>query len=241
LYSDALAAVAARREAPFVNLYELLGKRLHPASPIPLTDNGIHLTAYGYWRAASVLEQALGLAARRWHIEIDTRNQNIAARGMGIRQARFSGEQISFRATDIHLPLAPPPAGTPAAVADALAGRSLQVRNLPPGRYALEIDGRRLAVASSQGWHAGVTLREGPDFEQADVLRQTIVAKNQLYFHRWRPQNETYLFGFRKHEQGNNAVEIPQFDPLVAAKELAILSLGVPIERQYQIIKVEAK
>jgi hypothetical protein len=43
-----------------------------------------------------------------------------------------------------------------------------------------------------------------------------------LYFHRWRPQNETYLFGFRKHEQGKNGIEIPQFDPLVEAKEKAI-------------------
>ena len=53
-------------------------------------------------------------------------------------------------------------------------------------------------------------------------LRKLIQAKNRLFFHRWRPQNETYLHGFRKHEQGNNAVEIPQFDPLVEAKEEAI-------------------
>ena len=49
-----------------------------------------------------------------------------------------------------------------------------------------------------------------------EALRQAIVAKNELFFHRWRPENETYLLGFRKHEQGNNAVEIKQFEPLVA-------------------------
>ena len=39
--------------------------------------------------------------------------------------------------------------------------------------------------------------------------------RQELYFYRWRPQNEIYLFGFRKHEQGNNAgSEIPLFDPL---------------------------
>lgn len=241
LYSDAIAAVAAKRDAPMVNLFELLGKKLRPGSPIPLTDNGIHLTAYGYWRSAAALEQGLGLPARRWQIEIDTKNQNIAARGTAIRQVGFSPEQISFRATDEQLPLAPPPAGVPATAADALGARTLQVLNLPAGTYALEIDGRRLAIATSHGWSAGVTLREGPDFEQAEALRQTILAKNQLYFHRWRPQNETYLFGFRKHEQGNNAIEIPQFDPLVAAKEAIIQTQSVPVERQYQIIKVEAK
>jgi lysophospholipase L1-like esterase len=241
LYSDAIAAVAAGRDAPMVNFFELLGKKLRPSSPLPLTDNGIHLTAYGYWRAAPVLEQGLGLPARRWQIEIDTKQQNIAARGAAIRQARFSPEAIGFRVTDEQLPLAPAPAGVPAAVADAVGTRTLQVLNLPAGNYALEIDGRRLALATSQGWSAGVTLREGPDFEQAETLRQTILAKNQLYFHRWRPQNETYLFGFRKHEQGNNAIEIPQFDPLVAAKEAVIQQQSVPVERQYQIIKVEAK
>ncbi|MGL6096648.1 MAG: SGNH/GDSL hydrolase family protein [Fimbriiglobus sp.] len=56
-------------------------------------------------------------------------------------------------------------------------------------------------------------------------IRQKIIAKNQLFFHRWRPQNETYLLGFRKHEQGRNAVEIAQFDPLVAAAEKEIASL----------------
>ena len=69
-----------------------------------------------------------------------------------------------------------------------------------------------------------------PDLEQAERLRQAIIAKNQLYFYRWRPQNETYLFGFRKHEQGNNAREIPLFDPLVAAKEEEIARLEVPVD-----------
>ncbi|WP_020475305.1 SGNH/GDSL hydrolase family protein [Zavarzinella formosa] len=55
-----------------------------------------------------------------------------------------------------------------------------------------------------------------------DPLRQIILEKNELYFHRWRPQNETYLFGFRKHEQGKNGKEIAEFDPLIAAKEADI-------------------
>jgi lysophospholipase L1-like esterase len=50
-------------------------------------------------------------------------------------------------------------------------------------------------------------------------LRRAVVAKNELFFHRWRPQNETYLFGFRKHEQGKNAKEVAEFDPLVAKAE----------------------
>lgn len=55
-----------------------------------------------------------------------------------------------------------------------------------------------------------------------EKLRSLVLAKNQLFFHRWRPANETYLFGFRKHEQGRNGAEIPLFDPLVEAKEKEI-------------------
>lgn len=58
-----------------------------------------------------------------------------------------------------------------------------------------------------------------------EALHRKVLEKNELYFHRWRPQNSTYLFGFRKHEQGNNAVEIPQFDPLIAKAEVEIARL----------------
>lgn len=54
-----------------------------------------------------------------------------------------------------------------------------------------------------------------PPSDRIEPLRTAILKKNELFFHRWRPQNVTYLFLFRKHEQGNNAVEIPQFDALV--------------------------
>ncbi len=59
----------------------------------------------------------------------------------------------------------------------------------------------------------------------ADKLRESIIEKNRLFFHRWRPANETYLFLFRKHEQGNNAKEIPQFDPIIEEREREIEEL----------------
>lgn len=58
--------------------------------------------------------------------------------------------------------------------------------------------------------------------ESVEQMRDAVVKKNRLFFHRWRPANETYLFLFRKHEQGQNAKEIPMFDPLIAKQETAI-------------------
>ncbi len=77
---------------------------------------------------------------------------------------------------------------------------------------------------SDEKWKSmGISRTESPGF--LNSLREKVIAKNELFFHRWRPANTTYLTGFRKHEQGQNAKEIAQFDPLVAAKEEEIWNL----------------
>jgi hypothetical protein len=93
-------------------------------------------------------------------------------------------------------------------------------------------------IGAKEGWSEnGVHLTDRGYRETAPLLlkalglepangtqkaRELIRKKNELYYHRWRPQNETYLFGFRKHEQGKNGIEIPKFDPLVEEKEKQI-------------------
>ena len=67
-----------------------------------------------------------------------------------------------------------------------------------------------------------LSLHAEMDAAKHPSLRDTVIAKNHLFFQRWRPQNEIYLFGSRKHEQGRNGAEIPQFDPLIAEKEQLI-------------------
>jgi hypothetical protein len=154
-----------------------------------------------------------------------------------VRGARFSPDEIRFLAHDRRLPLAPAPAEAPREHL-AVAPRIVRAFGLPAGTYALKIDGQQLAVGSQRAWLDGIVIAGGPERAQAEQLREAIVEKNLLYFHRWRPQNVTYLFGFRKHEQVNTAVEIPQFDPLVAEREATIRSLAVPAEHDYQLSKV---
>jgi lysophospholipase L1-like esterase len=75
-------------------------------------------------------------------------------------------------------------------------------------------------AAAAEAFVRASGRRLPPDFASASAaLRKLVVEKNRLFFHRWRPANETYIFLFRSHEQGNNAVEISQFDPLVATAE----------------------
>ncbi|MCC9658319.1 aquaporin [Rhodopirellula halodulae] len=64
-------------------------------------------------------------------------------------------------------------------------------------------------------------LEAGEDSSR-NALLDAIARKNAFFFHHYRPQNETYLFLFRKHEQGNNAVEVEQFKPIIQAADEAI-------------------
>ena len=102
--------------------------------------------------------------------------------------------------------------------------------NPNPARMADYYEGPHLTPQGSDAWALELaqtwgTPMSGNSAEVRHRLRAEVVAKNTLFFHRWRPQNSTYLFGFRKHEQGNNAVDIPKFDELTRAadQQLAVL------------------
>ncbi|HEX5269174.1 MAG TPA: hypothetical protein VFW33_01740, partial [Gemmataceae bacterium] len=154
----------------------------------------------------------------------------------GTKLGKVSHKPLRFELTDDVLP--PPPAPKDAPKGAALPGfeRVLRVDKLGPGKYVLKIDGRPAALAGAAEWGAGVPLAHGAEFDQAEKLRSAIVEKNHQYFYRWRPANETYLFGFRKHEQGQNAAEIPKFDPIVAKMEADLAKLRVPVTHQYEIV-----
>lgn len=78
-------------------------------------------------------------------------------------------------------------------------------------------------VAGDLGWTSGGEKTWSAS--QTAALRAALVRKNDLFFHRWRPANHTYIFGFRKHEQGKNAAEMPQFDALLEKADAAIAAL----------------
>ncbi|HLJ95717.1 MAG TPA: SGNH/GDSL hydrolase family protein [Gemmataceae bacterium] len=225
-YRAALRAAAQERGLDFIDFDALLGDGAKSNPPAPLTDNGIHLTAFGYWRTGAALERGLGLTPLPWHYEIDLEGKPRSA---------------EFKITAKALPLPPLPADAPRSASAGSDPSLLRVRGLAPGTYQLKIDGQPVALATQAEWNAGVHLMRGPEWDQVERLRQTIVEKNRLYFYRWRPQNETYLFGFRKHEQGQNAREIPQFDPLVAEREEEIARLRIPVTHKYELVRTDEK
>lgn len=215
VYRKAIQDFAGARKMPVL---DPLG--IKPQWPGPITENGMHLSDLGYWLTAPAFCRGLAGAPP-------------PAMPTTVISAR--GRMLPFRLDikELTLPVPLPPA--PRVGAGPAVGRLLRITDLPPGNYRLLVDHLAVAEAPAAAWQAGIILPRGPEWDQAEELRQAIVAKNTLYFNRYRPQNETYLFGFRKHEQGQNAKEMPQFDPLVAKEEARIDELKKPRPHDYEL------
>ncbi len=131
LYGRTIESVAEKRSYRFVDLFGGLNEFREHAGP--LTDNGMHLTAGGYYYCALALLKGLGI------------------------------EVPNLTATPLRDPL----------------------------------------------------VQEIHLTQEAEQLRQLIIEKDRLFFLRYRPPNDTYLRGFREYEQGINAGEILEYEPLV--------------------------
>ncbi len=259
LYTDALKAVAGERGYPFFNLYDLPGcERSVPFRAgaeddrsvkvqrieTNITDNGMHLTDLGYWHVARQLPY---LKPTNWGVEINSRGEVAVAVGTSVSDVRTEGGVTRFTATDPVLTLPPvsvkSTSKSPANAAGSgpvwFSTRWMVLNGLAKGKYELKIDGKVYSTFTAVEEQTHLQLTRTPELEQAEALRQAIIKKNELFFHSWRPQNETYIFLFRKHEQGNNAVEMPQFIPLVEAEEKKIAELRKPKPHVYEIVPVK--
>ena len=235
-YSSVVSEIAAERLAPFVNLYDWLGDGQDARIKRSHTENGIHLSEYGYSRVADAYSTAMGAEPHIWEVGLGPE---------GVKNSRIAGSQVTdvtnlpnktiFSVRDSILPY-PNRDENGKAYPTAIGLRRIGFMNLPPGRHLLKIDGQPTLTHLNSDWSSGMYLTRGPMFEQAETLRKLIVQKNELFFHRFRPENHTYLLGFRKHEQGNNAVEIPEFDPLIAELEEEIFRLSIPRRHFYELV-----
>jgi hypothetical protein len=183
----------------------------------------VHLTPDGERQVAQQLLPLLGVPGNDVHIAIDLETPSLHAVGAQVFDLVATPDSVRFSAIWRHAELN----------RQTIAIKGLQ----PEKRYRLTIDdagrfsapGRKLEVATPVDYDDLRRMR----------MRFLIAEKNALFFNRHRPQNETYLFLFRKHEQGNNAVEIPQFDPLIAEKEKEIAELRKPVVHKFELKLVE--
>ena len=218
LVREAIRGVAEERGIRYVDAQARLGS-MEIAEP--LTDNGVHLNESGYRQFAQAVANGLLGSDPGWRLDINQAGLTEESSGFDLEGIDGYEQRMEIRFVD--------------ACGAGRARRWLRVRDLPYERYTLVCNGRDLETASAEQWAEGVEFDDAEAAAAGESLRQAIIEKNRLFFFRWRPQNETYLFGFRKHEQGQNAVEVPQFDEHVSQAEAAIEEMRKPIQRVYTL------
>ena len=220
---DIIRGAAEKREAVFIDLFG----ELKAAPGRRLTDNGIHLNAEGYRRMARLIERRLAGAAPPWSLHLTAGGDVVKTAGAKVGGAAAVPLGLRFDVTDRRLPLA----------GDR---RVVRIDGLKPARYTLSADGNPLASATHEEWARGVTLAPGPEADQAEKLRATIVEKNRLFGFGFRPQNKAYILLFRRHERGDHAEEIRRFTVLARGKEREIARFRVPARQQYVLMREKA-
>lgn len=208
--SQIIAEIAESRRCYFIDLHTRFRSLFSYDRPA-LTSNGIHLNEEGYLIASAAVLQSV---VREFPIDslvIDITSET--------DQPKFEkrGDRYVF---EVEL--------NPALYN---AQRILSIRGLKKGKYTLfHGSGGEIITTEHDTWgRAGALVTFEEDNERAEQLREEIIEKNTLYFRKYRPQNETYLVGFRKYEQGQNAVELELLDPLIGEKENSIGRLKNPV------------
>jgi hypothetical protein len=204
LYSRAVAGVAGAHELPFVDLFAPMEAAMR-ASPQPLTINGLHLNARGDRAAAAALLAALTARPPGSVGVVTVRSNDVE--GGECRLDRLPvglGEQVR-----------------------------VQVQSVVPGRWSLELGGRSVATAEAGDWLAGVELPArdlAGAWGAAEQLRNTVVAKNRLFFDWQRAVNGYYIYGDRREPFGvvSFPPEMLRFAELVEQHDGRIHELARP-------------
>ncbi len=230
MYMEVMKEIASKRNLSLIDLGTQLQEFYAERPGTSLTENGLHLTEAGYRTAARLLVKSIHDDPPAWTVTLDAQTLQLQTGSSTAGEVARDGERITFSGEDHVLPQ--PPLDEEASE----VRRVLKVTGLGGGNYTLYIDGTEILTSDAAGFARGVNLDHGPAFERAAALRQAIVEKNRLFFARWRPENETYLRGFRRHEQGRNVVELPLFDPLIAKQEELIARLRKPERNDYHLI-----
>lgn len=193
-----------------------------------LAENGMHFTDYGYACASLVFrDRLLNIPANLPVVEVDGSAKIVTSSDAEIRNVKWNPDDatmVSFEVQEKMLSALPLVISAGAASAKDVA---LNGGVISQGEASQELRQRSFLAAKDSPFKQGRSFATEAN-PQYEAIRKLLLKKNELYFHRWRPQNITYLFGFRKHEQGNNAADIAKFDPFIQDLEKQIHELQQP-------------
>lgn len=198
-----------------------------------MSDDGIQLHAAGYQAFASRFASLLAPGKSQdlpGELRIDLMGDgNVSVGDWSLQMIDRDATNGKWRLEEAFTAL--PERSLDQATADGRSvrqNRRLIVTGLPPGKYQWTLEGDVIAAGSAKEWAEGIEVSGVGADRQRLALQKTAKEKDTLFMHQYRPQNETYLFLFRKHEQGNNAGEVAAFEKLTRQWDARIQELSKP-------------
>jgi len=212
IYSEAMKAVAQKRGVLCIDLFSPTLALSQEGGASKMTTNGVILSPYGAWVASHFI--ADGLAPDSGGLQIVLGGiEPVVANGADVEspQAR-SNQAYSWKQSGVRWKTPPPQ--------DSSLHRSLtrwtdrlRASGLEEGVYALMVNGREVARATSSQWSEGLPLINLSEQSQVESFRKGIVEKDDQFFHSWRSLNQVHIVGTRRKSPSGRALpgELKQF------------------------------
>lgn len=229
LYSSEIEKIALQRGKKYIDLYNPISQ---VSKKSVITENGVHLNEAGYYYLAEILENGLGLKSDLQPVTINVSKQSIET-SANVKKLKETNDlsTLQFTIAQKYLPLPAPKSGEEVNSTPQI----FKITGLKKGFYTLKEDGFDLITASAKDWETGIEIKNGAAFNQANLVKDMILKKNDLFFFQYRPINETYIIGFRAYEQGKHVKDLDDQSILIKFLESQIAMERMPKSHIYQI------
>lgn len=201
-YNQSMSRIAEERNLAFIDVY---GPIEREQSDDIWESNRVHLNQNGYLLFTQTMGEEMGLKLSPADILINIKTNTLTSDHQAELLAADPGNgQLQFALNGSVLPHLN--------AQTLFQGPKISIQGLKKGYYQLLMDGQLLAVADHRTWNEGLLIDLSSAGKQMlDLIRE----KDQIYFQQYRPQNRTYILGFRSYEQGRHKAGLESLDALI--------------------------
>ena len=236
-YVDVMREAASASDISFVDLFSPTLYLMDDKEGPKLTEQGIHLNAYGYWVAARMVADKLLPGQPTWWLSLDAKSLKATSRGTKVSALRQEGGGLRFSVQEIAPPGLVPPAKGELHENLATSRDTLVVANLDPGEYLLVVDDQPVARGTHLQWAEGIAVDVSPAHKEANAFRLLVNDKNLQFTYSWKALNQVHIVGERRKSASGKDLpeEVIAFRKLAEEKE-KLLRFGIkPKTREWRL------
>ena len=252
-YTETMGRISNELNVPFVDLFtpsKLLMEQAtqdqstgEHAGGSRLTNNGIHLNAYGYWAISQILVDRIVTGAVPLRLVFDVGGEFPDTIGAKINQIRQTENGLSWNVEANDWPAMAPPAGSTVHASLNRFQDQIVINSLPTGNHRLSFPDGQSITATDKQWAAGVVINSTPRHQQLEIYRQSVNEKNLKYFHGWRALNQVHIVGQRKNSPSGRALpeELVQWFRIALEQDKSLSNISAPSKNEIWALESATK